>query len=560
MNNTESKFAYLKVADLKALPWGNIRQSRNQEDYQTLRESIRANGVHTPICVRVINGEQQVVFGYGRWEGCLDESIELIPAIIRTLTDEEARRLQASENSDRESMSIVDEAKAVRSIIADCNGDAKAAAASMGWTEHKMRSCLQILRCSPTVQKAIEVKQENGFTLTLSHAAVLSTVEQTLQDQILPKVIQTKMNLTLLKQRVKTVIERPLASAIFDTTACKSCAHNTCEQYAMFESDALAKDLCMNPACFVEKEQAHTKQRMTELESEYGNVIAMSTVDGQNQPVHEALIGDNYKNKCLSCSKLATVYVDVGNKRDQVLENQCLNSKCLMSMITARQQPKQSTTVSSATSADKPQADTAKQTDQVSQVKPIETVSTPKPAAIPKRLTHESQDFSRSVLAPMLLNEHKSYANALILATLESSHGTGNITDKVKKYLALDSDALQDKINAEIQNITEKAVNENCSFNPRSMMLKLAKGNAELESRVRTGWAPTQSRLKDMTKTIRLNVLEESGFRSEFEKAKSAKEYAKLVSLTADSQIAEILKFKFDWTNYCPSYVTDSMK
>ncbi|PSU31661.1 ParB/RepB/Spo0J family partition protein [Photobacterium lutimaris] len=553
MNNTESKFAYLKAADLKPLPWGNIRESRNQEDYQTLRESIRANGVHTPICVREVDGEQQVVFGYGRWEGCLAESIELIPAIIRTLTDEEARRLQASENSDRESMSIVDEAKAVRYIIADCNGDAKAAAASMGWTEHKMRSCLQILRCSPTVQKAIEVKQENGFTLTLSHAAVLSTVEQTLQDQILPKVILTKMNLTLLKQRVKTVIERPLASAIFDTTACKTCEHNTCEQYAMFESDALAKDLCMNPTCFVEKEQAHTKQRMAELESEYGNVIAMSTVDGQNQPVHEAMIGDNYQNKCLSCSKLATVYVDVGKSRDQVLENQCLNSKCLMSMITVRQQPKQSTAASPVTRADKPQADTAKQTT-------TEPVSTPKPAAIPKRLTHESQDFSRSVLAPMLLNEHESYANALILATLESSHGTGNITDKVKKYLSLDSDTLQDKINAEIQNITEKAANENCSFNPRSMMLKLAKGNTELESRVRTGWTPTQSRLKDMTKAIRLNVLEESGFRAEFEKTKSAKEYAKLVSLTADSQIAEILKFKFDWTNYCPSYVTDSMK
>lgn len=95
---------HLPVSRIRRNP-DNPRKGRNPERYEHFKQSVMAQGILQPILVRPIEGDPahdfEIVAGETRWQAAIDCAIELIPALVRAMSDEQARIAAAEENIQR---------------------------------------------------------------------------------------------------------------------------------------------------------------------------------------------------------------------------------------------------------------------------------------------------------------------------------------------------------------------------------------------------------------------------------------------------------------------------
>lgn len=78
---------------------------RDGEEKEQLLQSIRTQGAIEPLIVRPLSeSEYEVISGHRRMEICKELGIEKIPAIVRTLTDEQAVSMMVDANLHRENI------------------------------------------------------------------------------------------------------------------------------------------------------------------------------------------------------------------------------------------------------------------------------------------------------------------------------------------------------------------------------------------------------------------------------------------------------------------------
>ena len=98
----------------------NPRQARWHFDAEKLRElsqSIRSVGLIQPITVRPHSGRYEIVSGERRFRALKDLGHETITAIVRSLTDDEARWVALAENIQRDDLNAIEEATAYQQAI-----------------------------------------------------------------------------------------------------------------------------------------------------------------------------------------------------------------------------------------------------------------------------------------------------------------------------------------------------------------------------------------------------------------------------------------------------------
>lgn len=79
------------------------------EAFGKLAEQIKTTGGNVdPVCVRIAGERFEIIYGYRRWQACLQDSLPLLAIVFDSLSDEEAMVLQYFENQSRESPSVVE--------------------------------------------------------------------------------------------------------------------------------------------------------------------------------------------------------------------------------------------------------------------------------------------------------------------------------------------------------------------------------------------------------------------------------------------------------------------
>jgi ParB family chromosome partitioning protein len=111
------------LSDVVRIPVGSIApspfQPRRTWDAATLTalaESIRRTGLLQPILVRRVVGGFELVAGERRWRAATEAGLSHIPAIVKTLTDEQAAEHALIENVQREDLNAMDRAHALRTL------------------------------------------------------------------------------------------------------------------------------------------------------------------------------------------------------------------------------------------------------------------------------------------------------------------------------------------------------------------------------------------------------------------------------------------------------------
>lgn len=97
---------------------GQPRKTFHDETLEELAQSIRERGVLEPIVVRPIEGDKyEIIMGERRWRASHIAGNETIPAIIREVSDEDAKVDALLENFQREDLNPVERAKAIEGLL-----------------------------------------------------------------------------------------------------------------------------------------------------------------------------------------------------------------------------------------------------------------------------------------------------------------------------------------------------------------------------------------------------------------------------------------------------------
>ena len=152
----------------------NPRSIFSEDELVDLANSIREKGIVQPIIVREIDsaGSYEVIAGERRWRAAQIAQLDTIPAIIKTLSDDDALEIAIIENVQRSNLNPVDEAAGYQRLIDIYNYTQEDLAQVIG----KSRSYIaNILRLNNLPTKVKDYLSEG--LLTIGHARALISLE-----------------------------------------------------------------------------------------------------------------------------------------------------------------------------------------------------------------------------------------------------------------------------------------------------------------------------------------------------------------------------------------------
>ena len=145
------------------------RQDFNEEELQSLAESIRVHGVIQPLTVRETgDGYYQIIAGERRWRASRLAGLTEIPAIVIEADDKTAKELALIENLQRQDLNSVEEALGYQSLMDDFGLTQEEAAERVGKSRSAVANALRLLTLDEKVLEMIRVG-----SITAGHARAI---------------------------------------------------------------------------------------------------------------------------------------------------------------------------------------------------------------------------------------------------------------------------------------------------------------------------------------------------------------------------------------------------
>lgn len=188
----------ISVSKIKPNPF-QPRCTFNEENLQSLAESIKRNGVIQPILViKLDDGMYQLVAGERRLRASKIAQLTEIPAIITTLTREEQFEIAIIENVQREDLNAIEEADAYKKLIDEFGHTQEELSEILGKSRSHIANILRLLTLPDDVKNMVRSGQ-----LSFGHARTLIGVENAsaLAGQIVKEAMSVRNTELFVKQR-----------------------------------------------------------------------------------------------------------------------------------------------------------------------------------------------------------------------------------------------------------------------------------------------------------------------------------------------------------------------
>lgn len=197
-SQTMAGFEMLAAKHIRPGPW-QPRQHFDDSEIEKLAESIRTNGMLQPILVApsTQQGEYAIIAGERRWRAALRAQMEYVPAIIKTVTDQEAHLIAIIENIQREGLSPVEEAEGYQKIMEQHQLTQEQISETVGKSRSHIANTLRLLSLSPSVRSILQ----NG-EISAGHARCLIGLSEQRALHLIDDVIQKKLNVRQLEKLV----------------------------------------------------------------------------------------------------------------------------------------------------------------------------------------------------------------------------------------------------------------------------------------------------------------------------------------------------------------------
>ncbi|MFI5389198.1 MAG: ParB/RepB/Spo0J family partition protein [Candidatus Eremiobacterales bacterium] len=167
----ERRVAMLDVESIAANP-NQPRRAFDETDLDALSQSIRANGVLSPILVRACGADRyEIIAGERRWRAGKLAGLRQIPALVREADDPQALELALLENLQREDLNPIEEASGYRQLLDDYGFTQDALCTRLGKARPTLTNALRLLSLPDAVQAMVR-----DGRLSAGHARALAAL------------------------------------------------------------------------------------------------------------------------------------------------------------------------------------------------------------------------------------------------------------------------------------------------------------------------------------------------------------------------------------------------
>ena len=164
------------------------RTAFDDEGIFDLAQSIRENGLIQPIVIRQARKGYEIVAGERRYKACQVAGLTEVPCVLMEASDNESAKLALIENIQREDLSAIEEAKALKNILESNGYTQEELARQLGKSQSSIANKLRLLELSPRIQKAVISRQ-----ITERHARALLGLPKEKRNRAFNRIVEKNM-------------------------------------------------------------------------------------------------------------------------------------------------------------------------------------------------------------------------------------------------------------------------------------------------------------------------------------------------------------------------------
>jgi len=164
------------------------RKTFYENTISELAESIKEHGVLSPIIVRPSGKKYEIIAGERRFKASRQAGLKEVPAIIKKVSNGDARIISLIENIQREDLNDIDRASALRELKVNLGSPWETIAKSLGLTKRRVLDLVGLLDLPDEIkedirQKKLTEKHGRALRQLLDQAEVLRDVFNFLKEK-----------------------------------------------------------------------------------------------------------------------------------------------------------------------------------------------------------------------------------------------------------------------------------------------------------------------------------------------------------------------------------------
>lgn len=196
----DAEIQEIKLDEIKANPY-QPRKTFDEEKLDDLAGSIKNHGVLQPIVVRKAITGYTIVVGERRFRASQRAGMSHIPAIVKSLTDEDVMELAIIENLQREDLNAIEEAESYKKLMTDLKLTQQQVAARLSKSRPYIANMLRLLHLPNEIAQMVKAGKLSG-----AHGRTLLIVkEPTRMKQIANQAIKESWSVRELESYVQTL-------------------------------------------------------------------------------------------------------------------------------------------------------------------------------------------------------------------------------------------------------------------------------------------------------------------------------------------------------------------
>ncbi len=176
------------------------RKTFSDNELSDLAASIKEKGVLQPILLRAVSGRPylyEIVAGERRYRASKMAGLSEIPALVKTLNDENAMEIALIENVQRENLNPIEEGAAYKNLMEKCGYELADVSRLIGKSESYIKNIMRL----DALPADVKVMVEDG-ALSASHARTISVAEN--PSEIAREIVAEKLSVSETQKRVKS--------------------------------------------------------------------------------------------------------------------------------------------------------------------------------------------------------------------------------------------------------------------------------------------------------------------------------------------------------------------
>lgn len=176
------------------------RKTFTENELKDLAESIKEKGVLVPIILRTVQNKPylyEIVAGERRFRAAQMAGLSEIPALVKTLTPQNAMEIALIENVQRENLNPIEEAEGYKNLMEKCDYTLEDVSKLIGKSVSYIRNLMRINSLPDSVKELVKSGE-----LSASHARTIAVSDN--PEQMAHDIINNKLSVADAQKKMKT--------------------------------------------------------------------------------------------------------------------------------------------------------------------------------------------------------------------------------------------------------------------------------------------------------------------------------------------------------------------